>query len=514
MKVSAFFSNKTVILMIFTIFINITSFFKNIIIAFFYGTNVEYDILIVAQFIPLFLSGLIMGSLQGVLIPVLISCKEKYGVEQSIRIYKSTSLLILIITTMVSVLFLLLSSNMLKMLPVGFSPEQFNLFVSLSNASIMILLLNSAVVLLRNLYNANQKYAIPSIATLVGYVASILYILFDPTKDMFTLCYSLLLGAVIEIIMLGSLLSKSDIQIPQGFKFNSPEVKKALWLILPVMMSSTLSGANLFIGQIMASHLYEGAVSSLNYAEKLDSTFRQIFILTLSTTLFSTFSELVAKKDFTALKSKANQLYRVYGMILLPITVYVVLFSPIMVKLLFERGAFTEVSTQYTASVWAIYSIRLYILLCSMISERVYNSLQDAKYQVIVSSIGLFLNIMLNLLFMNLYGHNGIAISTVLTTCATTALLYYFMTRLIGSVITKQTIIFLCKVLLANICIFIIGYLINLVVEPAGTGQSFIWLATSFFIHVSGVILLYKLFGIDYGVLTRSVFVERVRREV
>ncbi|TNJ66713.1 hypothetical protein FE784_09105 [Paenibacillus hemerocallicola] len=505
--------NPTIVLMIFTFMLNILSFFKSIVIAFFYGTNVEYDIFVMAQFIPLLFSGLIMGSLQGSLIPILISSEEKFGEEQTLRIYKSISLMIIGSVLVLSILFVRYSGELLRSVPIGFETEHFELLISLSKVSIYILVTNCVISLLKNLYNARRHFAIPAIATIANCVASVLYIYLDPDKNMYTLCYSLLAGALVEIVVQAVCLRRLHVRYPRGFEFRNPEVKRALWMTVPLMMSATLGHASPLINQVMASNLYEGAISSLNYAEKLDSMLRQIFVITISTTMLSSFTTWVAQGNMSALKAKVNDIYRIYGYILLPLAVYIFHFSPYIVKLLFERGAFTETSTRYTSSVWSIYSIGLYIFLCSMILARMYNAIQDAKYQVLVSFIGLILSVGCNVVLMQHFGHNGLAVSTVITSAITTVLLYYFMTRKIGSILTRVTILDLMKIVGANASMFVTISILKDVFTPRGTIQLVIWIISTFVLCSIMILVMYRLWGVKLTLTTRSVFGERFGRE-
>ncbi|WP_158289274.1 murein biosynthesis integral membrane protein MurJ [Paenibacillus flagellatus] len=505
--------NNTVALMILTFVLNVVSFGKNLVIAYFYGTNTEYDVFVLAQFIPLLISGLIMGSLQGALIPIIISGKDKYGELEMLKIYKSISLLVALSVTVIAIAFSICSYQLLKAIPIGFEGEHFLLLVSLSSVLIFVLILNCIVVLLRNLYNAKHQFILPTFSTMFGYVASILYIAIDPGKDMYTLCFSLLFGTAVEAMIQIVFLRRSGIVLPKGYRFKNPDVKRALLLTIPLMLSATFGLASPMIGQILASNLYEGAVSSLNYAEKLDSMLRQIFIVTISNTMLSSFTTWVSRGDIKTLKEKVNDIFALYGMILLPLAVYIVHFSPYIVKLLFERGEFTSVSTRYTSSVWGIYSLGLFSFLCGMILARIYNALQDAKYQVLVSLIGLFTNIGSSLVFMKHYGHNGIALGTVLTSGVTTVLLYYFMTKKIGSILTRRTLIVLMKVFATNGLLFGLVYLLKRLFIPSGMLAEFIWIVISFMFLTAAASVLYKWLGLNPTLATRRVWSERLRRE-
>lgn len=513
LRLSGLMRNSTVVLMLFTVLGNIFSFGRNIVTAYYFGTTMEYDIFLLAFFVPILLSGLLIGSLQGALIPIIIASKEKYGEEETLRMYKSIALLIVGFVSAVTAVYLLFSSRFLRALPYGFGDEYYPLLVSLSNIVAFMLIGNCLIVLLKNLYNARNNFVVPSVSALAGFAASITYIVADPGKDMYTLCYSFLVGAAVDIAIQAALLRKNRIRIPRGYNFYNAEVKKALWLTLPLIVSATMGHASPLINQIMASNLYEGAVSSLSYADKLHTVLVQIFVLTISTTALSSFSKLISSGQLPQLKVQVNRIFSLYILLLVPLTVLIANFSPDIVKLLFERGAFTGKSTGLTSSAWAIYSIALYLALCGTILARVYNALQDARYQVVVSLIGLAVNVGGNVIFMRYYGHNGLALSTVLTTGVTTALLYVFLSRRLGGILTSETVGTMIKAIAANACMFVVAFVLRSIYIPEGRLQLAFWLASVMMLCAGCVVLAYRLFRVKFRIGIGSVQGERIKSE-
>lgn len=510
-EIIAFLKKPMAVLMIFTVIGNVVSFGKNIIVAYYFGTNVEYDVFLMALFIPILLSGLFMGPLQGALIPIIISSKVKYGEEESLRIYKSISLLMIGFVAVLSLLYISMSKLTLKVLPYGFDDQYFGLLVSLSNVLILTLFTNCVIILLKNLYNAKNNFILPCISALFGALISILSIYLDPVKDVYTLCYSLLIGSIVDILIQAVCLHKAQIRLPRGFNIFNAETKRALLLTVPLLISATMGHANPLIGQIMASHLYEGAVSSLNYADKLNSLLVQIFVLTISATTLRSFSQLIADNEIQQLKNKVNNIISVYALILLPITVLIIHFSPFIVKLLFERGAFTTQSTRYTSTAWAIYSIGLYFNLCGTILARVYNAIQDARDQMFVSLIGLILNVGLNFGLMKIYGHNGIVMGTVITGFVTMSMLYYFLTRRLGRIIERRTVHFLARVAASNLSLSLIVYLLKGWMVPTENMELFIWLTAVVGLSFVGLFVLYRLFRVDIKLVAGAILGGKVK---
>ena len=232
-------------------------------------------------------------------------------------------------------------------------------------------------------------------------------------------------------------------------------------LVVPLTISASLGHANPFIDQVMARNLFEGAVSALNYADKLNNMLIQIFALTLSTVVLSRFSFQVANNQFDELKDQFNKILKIYSMILFPLIILIFLLGYEIVYVLFKREAFTEKSTVLTAQAWGIYASGIIFVLIGTVCARILNALKDAKIQVVVSLIGLILNVIGDLYFMEIFGYIGIALSTTITTFTTTTLLVIYLNIKLGNIIYKRTFISLNKVLMTNFLVTILGFTIK-----------------------------------------------------
>lgn len=452
----------TLLLMVFTILSNIISFLKNIVVAYFFGTNVVLDAYVVAVFIPTLLSGLVMGSLQAVLVPTVISNIKEYGHKYAFLLYKSVSLLVVISMFVVSIIFVLFSESILSFLPLGFKNSNHELIVSLSNILIFMLVFNALNILMKNLYYIKNQFLIPALSNLIGAFFSIGFIIIVNNPSIYTIGYSLYVGIIVDTLFLLLLFKKTNVIIPKGFVFWNKDIKQTLLLLIPLTISASLGHANPFIDQIMASNLFEGAVSALNYADKLNNMLIQIFVLTLSTVVLSKFSIQIANNQIEQLKISFNKIIKTYFAVLFPIIVLVFILRYEVVYFLFNRGEFSERSTNLTSNAWIVYTSGIYFVLIGTVCARVLNALKDAKIQTVIALLGLFINVLGNIYFMKIWGYLGIALSTSLSSLITTLLLIIYLNAKIGKIFNKDTLISLVKICISNtLVIFILNMVKN-----------------------------------------------------
>ena len=172
-----------------------------------------------------------------------------------------------------------------------------------------------------------------------------------------------------------------------------------------------MSGTTL-VDQAMATPLGQGSVSALNYGIKLSSLILQTGALAVGTAVLPYFSRMIAHEDWRGVRSTL----RAYlGLTLLTsafMSLFLILFSTPLVRLLFERGAFTAEDTALVSQIQAFYALQIPFYIGGIIMVRLISAMK-ANYLLTLATIMNFaLNVVLNYLFIGLLGVAGIALST------------------------------------------------------------------------------------------------------
>jgi len=105
---------------------------------------------------------------------------------------------------------------------------------------------------------------------------------------------------------------------------------------------------------------------------------------------------------------------RLIVLAVLPATVAAILASKAIVRLLFERGAFTAADTSLVTRIQAFYLLQVPFVVIGMLFVRLASSLQRNQILLWGAAITLPLNVVLNFILMRWLGVGGIALSTSL----------------------------------------------------------------------------------------------------
>jgi putative peptidoglycan lipid II flippase len=174
------------------------------------------------------------------------------------------------------------------------------------------------------------------------------------------------------------------------------------------MSSSTV------VDQSMAASLGSGNVSILNYANKIVALVLSMVAVSLSTVLFPRFSRMITAGQWSELNRTIRGYTRLTLLASVPAVALLVVFSEPLVRLLFERGAFTPETTAAVARVQICLLFQLPFYVLVMLGSRLLSALDANRTVLRISAMNLAMNVGGNYLFMRWYGVAGIAISTSL----------------------------------------------------------------------------------------------------
>ncbi|WP_306590251.1 lipid II flippase MurJ, partial [Streptomyces sp. CRB46] len=139
---------------------------------------------------------------------------------------------------------------------------------------------------------------------------------------------------------------------------DTPARPLALALLGTVLLFALCRQSQVLIERFLASGLPSGAISHLNYAQKV-AQIPMTLSLMLCTVTFPVVARAVADGDTERARARVERDVALAAGLVLLGTATVVACAPQMVQLLFQRGAFTAADTAATAGVMRVYALGL-----------------------------------------------------------------------------------------------------------------------------------------------------------
>lgn len=437
--------------MILTIGSKFFGFFRDITLSYFYGASNISDAYLVSQLIPMSLLEFVgLGLLAGY-IPIYNTIENKYGTQKSNLFTNKIINLVLLISTVLVLLGLVLTENIVKIFAMGFEGETLELAVSFTRISIFGIYFVTLGYVFRGFLQVKNKFITP---TLTGYPLNVIIIL-SIAISFWTSNIILAVGSLFAIA------SQLCILIPfsykEGFRFKftldfkDDDIKQLFRLAFPMMIGISVNQFNIVVDRTLASQIVEGGISALNYANRLNFFVQGIFVLSITTVMYPMISKMVANGDMKGLRRTLSEAIGGISLLVVPATIGAIVFSEQVITLLFGRGAFTYEAILMTSTALAFYSIGMIGFGLREVLSRAFYSLQDTKTPMINASIGMILNVILNIVFSKYLGIGGLALATSISAIFTTVLLFISLRKKIGPFGMKQISISFLKILFASL---------------------------------------------------------------
>lgn len=446
---------------IFTLISKGLGFLREVMIASKFGSGMETDTYFVAMTATALIMGTLGSALNTTLIPIFSEIGENSGRSGQRKYLNNVLNLVFLITIILGIVAFILSPVMIRIMAKGFEGEQFELAVRLNRIGLPIIIFLGFTYVFSGYLQSRQIFGPHAIMGIPYNFVFLIYLIFFTQKlDICTLM----------LVSVGASLTQVLIQIPavrySGYRYSlnvdmrDPYLKKAMILVLPVLLGSAVRQINGIVDKTLASELVEGSISALTYAARINDLVIAVFVMAITTVIFPMLSQAFSQGDGLQLKRILNQGVNIILLVTVPATIGMILLAEPIIRIFFERNAFDTRATMMTSEALVFYSIGLVGSSLRLMLNKVFYSLQDTRTPMINGGMAVILNIVLNLFFIRSMGHSGLALATSISAIFTTCLLFVDLKRRLGSIGLKGMISTFIKTVFAAGIMGIVVYLI------------------------------------------------------
>jgi putative peptidoglycan lipid II flippase len=183
-------------------------------------------------------------------------------------------------------------------------------------------------------------------------------------------------------------------------------------------MSAGIAASGPLIDQVFLAKLEVGAITTFNYASKVNSLLIGLFGTAFGVAIYPYLSDLAAKRDIAGLKHLSWRIVALIVPVTLLASALVFIFSHEIVSVLFARGNFTPEDTVLVAHIQSIFAFQLVFYVAGLVAMRVLNAVAASDYVFWISCLGIASTAFFDWLLYTRMGAGGIALSAVLTSAA------------------------------------------------------------------------------------------------
>ncbi|MFJ5773454.1 murein biosynthesis integral membrane protein MurJ [Streptomyces sp. NPDC093094] len=202
-----------------------------------------------------------------------------------------------------------------------------------------------------------------------------------------------------------------------------------LALIAAVLLFALCRQSQVLIERFLASGLPSGAISHLNYAQKV-AQMPMVLSLMLCTVTFPVVARALADGDTERARVRVERDLALAACVVLLGTAGVVACAPQIVELLFQRGAFTAQDTEATAAVMRVYALGLLgQTLVGVLVRSYFSAARPSWYPVGAMALGIVATSWIGAAATGPFGVLGIAAANAAGITVTAVLLLAGMRR-------------------------------------------------------------------------------------
>jgi putative peptidoglycan lipid II flippase len=384
----------------------------------YFGVEGGINAFTVAYQVPNLVRALVADlALSSAFVPVFSELLEKGEKARAWRVASSLFFLVALALTALTALFILLAPWL--MAPFGFEGEQQDLVVGLSRVLFPSVALLGVSGIIVGILNSYERFTIPALTPVFWNLAIIVALVVGvPQADtesakLYVYAGGVLAGTVIQVLLPIPWLMKLDGRLRPLIDWHDPAVKRVFVLMLPVTLSLGLINFNLVVDSLFAARLIdpELAPAAIDAAFRLYMLPQGMFSVAIATVLFPRLSRLAARADLDGFRDTVSLGLRQIAFMLIPASAVGAALSEPIVRLLYERGAFTPDQTEVVAGALAAFMVGLTFNGAMLMLNRSFFSLQTPWVPTAVALGNLALNAALDAAFYRL-GVWGIPLAT------------------------------------------------------------------------------------------------------
>jgi len=426
-------------------------FLREIIIAYRFGTTIEYDVYLVAVSIPIALYTLSGYTFSNLFIPnysqAISGTDKRFGLREVWADFNLT----LLAAVAAMLLIIAIAPQIICLIAPGLDPARLPEASLIIRISAVIVVLAVFEAFFRSVLNAEKHFLIPAAGPILANVFIIgTIILFSRSLSTLAILYGLVAGYLAQTLLVYFPFRKTKILShfhPGLFRHQSG---RFISIALILLMIDSATQLYAIIDRYFASGLEPGIVSALGYCYLLIMLPVAIVAYALSTALFPYITDAFVTRDHQRGVHLLNRGITVSLLLALPVTMLIWVFADKIVILLFRRGAFDMQSVTYTSTLLKYMALGLCGQFIIAVMSRPYYATR--KYWILAGFVivALITKAGISIIGVKTWGYLGLAVASSISYSAAAVFLLFLTGRIPARIDATRILMYFIKVLVAT----------------------------------------------------------------
>jgi putative peptidoglycan lipid II flippase len=419
-----------------TLLSRITGFVRDTLIAVLFGAGALTDAFFVAFRIPNLLRRLFAeGAFSQAFVPVLGEYRTRAG-DEATRELAAKVLGVLAVALFVATLAGVVAAPLVVYATAsGFAAdaEKFGLTVTMVRICFPYILFISLVSFCAGILNTYGSFKAPAFTPVLlnlSFIGFALWLSPHLQRPIVALAWAVLAGGIAQLAFQVPFLRRIRMLARPRWDPRDEGVRRILRLMGPAALGVSVAQVSLLINTQIASHLGDGPVSWIYYADRLMEFPSAMLGVALGTVILPSLVRRHAAEDAAGYSRLLDWGLRVTLLLSAPAAVALALLAVPLVSTLFWHGdVFTRHDVIMTRHALIAYAAGLTGIILVKILAPGFYAKQNIRTPVKVAIVTLVVTQLLNALFVPFLRHAGLALSIGLGACFNSAWLWWLMVR-------------------------------------------------------------------------------------
>src|SRR3954447_15994313 len=437
--------------------------FREVVAKNYFGVNGPVNAFNIAFLVPNTVRALVAdAALSSAFVPVFSDLLEKGERKRAWRVASSLFWLTTLGLGAVTALFILIAPWLMPPL----YPDYHPLLIGLSQVLFPIVALLGVSGIIVGILNTYDEFSIPALTPVAWNLVIILGLVFGiphvhgTDAKLYVYAVSILVGTIVQVFLPVPWLRGKDGHLQMVIDWRDPAVKQVFRLMLPVTLGLGLININALIDGIIGSWLVSpNAPASINAAFRIYMLPQGMFSVAVATVLFPSLARFASHGDMNGFRGTTSLGLRQISFLLVPASIVTAVLAEPIVRIIYQRNAFTPSQTPVVAACLAAFCVGLAFNGTMLMLNRSFFSLQENWIPTTIALANLFVNVLLDVAFSPL-GIWGIPLATSVVNIAGTAALLLWLRRRVGRIDFAGVVRSFVRILIASLVAGAVAYVV------------------------------------------------------
>ena len=407
------------------------------VFAYYFGAGFLNDAYQVAFRIPNVLRDLFAeGALSAAFVKVFTDYQINKSEAEAWRLASLVMNALAVILSVVTIVGILFSAQVVNLIADGFSPEKAALATTLTQIMFPFILLIALAAVAMGVLNTKGIFGIPASASTVFNIVSIFFGLgiaywlsgggwiksadrnavpeFSAQWAIIGMAIGTLVGGASQFLMQIPSLYKVGFRFAPILSFTDIGVKRVMALMAPAIIGTSAVQINVLVNTFFVSDI-EGGISWLGYAFRLMQFPIGVFGVAIGTASVPVLSRMASEERLDDFRNTLSSSLKLVLLLTLPSACGLFILSEPIIRLIYSHGgAFTEADVSMTA--WALtgYAIGLTGYAAIKVLSPAFYALNDAKTPMVIALCSILVNVLASYGFKIILTNFGVSPSSPL----------------------------------------------------------------------------------------------------